>query len=501
MASVGLVIESVVGPATFLEAFRRPALIGVSFVTCFMAFRRLCRSLNRAERHCSAEALCIEAGRTAPLFGDGLHVDDRHLPAGMDAKEYIQEICALVGEVPESLSDQQVCEAVRRLLFLAHPTCPGRCIGHEGRLKEDTYWSEDDCKAIAKSLLHDADVVRSDHVSPKPLPVPPYFPPRPIPSWMEQVQLCVNGFGGALMNLLGLRPCWLNTEHFTLYYYDSGPAPPGGDQVPMVFVHGMFTSGCSMGVLAKFLSYSRRVIVLDLPDFDYSCSHVVQTAAQPCQSRPGTYAHHVEAVAVVTKELLSSGNCGGQVDLCGHSYGGGIVATASEKLGSSVRHLHLLAPARTGATKVFPPAAARMSRAMSNSSFLARHVITPIQLGIFRSPNALNMMAALGPERRRMSGQPWCCRCQVIFGSNDGLVAPRAAEKVQAFFPQGEGWMLQGSAHQLQIISAGSVCDLMESFAARNGGCGAPAFEPLFRQFLRMILHTAVPSLLFDNIK
>ena len=95
------------------------------------------------------------------------------------------------------------------------------------------------------------------------------------------------------------------------------PSPTsGGDDVPLLVLHGMFTTGSSMGPLAVLLAAHRRVLVPDMLDFDFGWS--VSNAGRRHVSWTGS----IDPVIELIQELIArSGGRFRQVDVLGHSYG------------------------------------------------------------------------------------------------------------------------------------------------------------------------------------
>jgi pimeloyl-ACP methyl ester carboxylesterase len=196
---------------------------------------------------------------------------------------------------------------------------------------------------------------------------------------------------------------------------------------PMILVHGAFTTAASMAALGLLLARGRRVLVVDLPNFDYSFSSLPPTAdaepdpnstpadapthahtARAASSRPCGFAALADAIEQLVLHLCATGSASGggasdappsdprpsdvpcgHVDLLGHSFGANIVLRITRRLPQHVRHVHLLAPG--GAS------AATFSSITSPPDFSAvppsvRPLLLPAILGIFASPNFINLL-------------------------------------------------------------------------------------------------------------
>ena len=108
--------------------------------------------------------------------------------------------------------------------------------------------------------------------------------------------------------------------------------------------HGACTTGYSMSLLAAMLKGERRVLIPDLLDFDYSFSSTPKRTAQLSE-------HVAQTVALVKHYTAKLGVA--QIDLCGHSHGGHVVAATAQRVPSLVRKLLLLCPAGLRLNQLF----------------------------------------------------------------------------------------------------------------------------------------------------
>ena len=228
--------------------------------------------MNRAERFANVKVFLLDAGTRAPEYGPGLGAVDlgwrTHLVPTTDAREAMHELCAVVRLEPP-LSLDEATEAVRRLLVTLNPLRPA---------SKDGYWCFNDCRSIASSLLAELPSYRTRasqepatrRLEPWPEPPPPYVP---TPRWLQISQMVGNATAAAAMQLFSHSRV-LRSPSAELRVYDSDPdRRRHGHRTPMLLIHGMFTTAVSMGVLAYMLSQTRRVVVIDLPDFDYGIQY------------------------------------------------------------------------------------------------------------------------------------------------------------------------------------------------------------------------------------
>lgn len=103
--------------------------------------------------------------------------------------------------------------------------------------------------------------------------------------------------------------------------------------LPLVLLHGIHDFHNSWGHLAAALSKKRRVLVPDLPGHGWS-------------SRPDA-SYHLEWYALVMAKWLEHLNID-QVDLAGHSFGGGVAQMLLRECRHRIRRVALLAPGGLG---------------------------------------------------------------------------------------------------------------------------------------------------------
>ena len=313
-----------------------------------------------------------------------------------------------------------------------------------------------------------------------PLPAMSLHPPK----WLELLQIGMYWAAHLGINAVsGLASQWADAPGCKLHWYDSFEAPLGSDPTPLILIHGMFTTGASMAPLAAILQSSRRVLVVDLPGFDYSFSHSTPLAEaggkEPRkQARPCSLGKCIKAVSWLI-EHIAPRDSGRQVDLLGHSFGANIVLQLARKQpGGGIRHAHLLAPgganANTLSSMSSPPDLDLIPE-------MIRPYIIPVLLGIFASPNTLNLWFDEGEDsyiehaRLKHTAEPlYHMPCHLIFGSADALVTPRPARGLAYSFPhiETEVTMLTNAMHQLNVISPEAVARCVEDYASRHGGVG-----------------------------
>lgn len=442
------------------EAFRRGKLVlGFLLVLLLIAYRRICRGMNRPERFLKPAVLARHKGRRAAPFGSGLQSGKLHwteqLVPPQDPIEAVHELCTLLRLHPP-LTLHEATEGVRRMLLDLSPAKPGE--GTE-------YWSEQDCASIATSLLAEPAVAsmveKSERESRvKAWPAGELPPTVQTPLLLQIPQMATNATGAMLMMAAGFSSRIHRSKQFELHYYDSLNSRGG---TPMVLVHGLFTTAVSMGLLAVLLRSSRRVLVLDLPDFDYGYSHTVPVPSEG-QPRIGGLELHIAAVRELLQGVLRA-SAESPVDLCGHSYGGHIVKQAAAAEGAAVRQLHLLTPAGAGAGRVFsrmfvPPDP-------GSTPLFVKWVVEPVLRAVFMSPNAMNLFAEI--DYSYHTPAPCEHLANVMLGSGDLLVPPRPAHVIAPRFIRGEGHLVHGGGHLLNVVPVVAIAEHMAKFASRHG--------------------------------
>ena len=481
-------------------------------------------------------------------------VDWRHwLPGGLGATEMLRELTLVLhghGTATPRLSLDEATEAVRRTLRRLDPWRglePGSqwteadcraiatslvCAGgtttepSETPAPEPPHHSPRDSSSGATTAL---PTPAAAAVPPTPIEIPlePRWPALPDachhpPWWLEAAQVLLYYISYWALLALGLRARWAQRPDGCLMWYDSGSGSAhaqhdgvgvgvgdgdggdggGGDggsssdggsgdgDVPMVCIHGMFTTAASMAPLALLLSETRRVLSVDLPGIDYSFS----TPREP--PRPGDAravsldACVAEIMWLIDVELARHA----KVDLCAHSFGANVAVAVARARPERVRHLHLLAPGGAGA-------ASFASFTGSVDWDRVPSIIRPSLLAIFVSPNLCNLVfdparSYVRAARRQHAATPLVTPCQLIFASADTFVQPRPANGLGASFPSGSALVLRRGTHQLNVLNASSVCDAIVGYAAarrastKRHGAASTSSAPVMpsRRPLRMAL-------------
>lgn len=118
------------------------------------------------------------------------------------------------------------------------------------------------------------------------------------------------------------------TDYGRLYYLDS---QPNSHRPSVILLHGMGTSSLSLMPLAYLLRRHRRVIVPDLMNF--------AGLSEPSRPVALNTTEHVSTIAQLASALAL-----GQVDVCGHSLGGGAAIHLAARHPDLVRSLSLINP-------------------------------------------------------------------------------------------------------------------------------------------------------------
>jgi pimeloyl-ACP methyl ester carboxylesterase len=131
--------------------------------------------------------------------------------------------------------------------------------------------------------------------------------------------------------------------------------------VPLVLIHGLATTRWIWDLVAPELSYSRRVVTLDVPGFG--------------ESPPVGEGFVVQDVADRIARGLSARRIRGPFDIVGHSLGAALATSLAVRRPASVRRLVLVAPA--GLAPI-PPALAKLFAAGSNPLLAVRRALLPV---------------------------------------------------------------------------------------------------------------------------
>ena len=463
--------------------------LGLTEIAIAMCQPNICSADRVVSSAARDAARCYNMALASPFGDERLPKDGEPLNwrnaffAGMSEHEKMDEVRRVVG-LDGELSLTEATEGVRRILLFMDPWLTAQA-------------SEHDCVGIASSLL-DALGSRATHVSRLAETSRQFLPwlepalPNP-PRWLEYTQLGVYRASRNLFHFLGLRSrCSSTDAQCLLHWWDSEHTPHGGDPTPLILIHGMFTTGASMALLALHLQRRRRVLVIDLPGFDYSYSVPHDDAATTTatatttadgasvqgEARPISLERCVRAVSWLINYLTPPTARGtrGQVDLLAHSFGANVAMVCAASHGESiVRHVHLIAPGGASANLF-----SQMTRVFNFHSIgppLLRPLVVPILFGIFASPNQRNLVheqSYVTTVRRPHAGakpavtQP----CNLIFGSDDDLVTPRPASALARSYPRGEAKLLRRAVHQLNVLNAATLAGIIDDFALRHGGGG-----------------------------
>jgi pimeloyl-ACP methyl ester carboxylesterase len=130
-----------------------------------------------------------------------------------------------------------------------------------------------------------------------------------------------------LLRLARIHSCYMPTSYGRIHYYDS---QPGSSAAPMLFLHGLGASGAMLLPIAGMVAQQRRVVVPDIMYFG--------GLSEPSRPRLDT-GEHMQALA----ELLDGLGCS-NLDVCGHSMGGGAAIYLAARYPALVRSLALINP-------------------------------------------------------------------------------------------------------------------------------------------------------------
>lgn len=379
-----------------------------------------------------------------------------YLPQGRDARETLQEMCSLLNIAgPDKLGIENVVEGVRRMMMF-----------QKWKLVEssDKYWTHSQAASIANALVLDAGLsiqAQSAEMDPQPkllsvvaTPWPFRFLQRTI-SQVSRISLHILGFQSRFEECLGGR----------LHIYDSGAVE--NDEPPLVLIHGLFVLGYSMGLLAVLLRPRRRVVIVDLLDFDFSMS--MSRGRAVCSAR-----QHASAIQAALDDLFPDA----LVDLCGHSFGGlitlQIAANASSQArahcgGCVIRKAVVLAPAgalmsRLFASNVNPD---NVSQELAWLPSPIRRLVAYSATSIICSAGNLSQLFGNDYEDLLVRGRIEC-PLLVIWGSSDAVNVPRRASVLRRVLalraPQSQVAMITGGSHGIILDSVVTVAKLMDSF-------------------------------------
>jgi len=248
----------------------------------------------------------------------------------------------------------------------------------------------------------------------------------------------------------------------------------------------MYTTSASMALLALLLKRSRRVLVVDLPGFDYSFStmHADAAADAAPSPRPVSLERCISAVEWLVRELAPDGSSV-RVDLAGHSFGANVALAVARACGpQTIRHLHMITPGGASAAAFSSITNRRHDMDALTAKFgRLQPAVVRTLLGIFASPNTLNLVyepSYINLVRRRHCAAPptFTPPCLLLFGDRDDLVTARPAAGLAASFPNATAVCVAGGLHQMNCLNPALICQIIEAFAAKHRGHAAPAPSP-----------------------
>ncbi|MBX9703925.1 MAG: alpha/beta hydrolase [Silvanigrellaceae bacterium] len=132
-----------------------------------------------------------------------------------------------------------------------------------------------------------------------------------------------------LLQLFGLKSFTTQTSFGTMHYYDSNPE---SSQEPLVFIHGLGSSGQSWWILALMFANKCRVII---PDLFYMAG-----LSQPIKTPLLNFSEHCESIQEFLRKVVKR-----PANLCGLSLGGWIAMSLGAKYPELVSKLILMNPA------------------------------------------------------------------------------------------------------------------------------------------------------------
>jgi len=303
---------------------------------------------------------------------------------------------------------------------------------------------------------------------------------RPNPPWMVAA-LAASSVGGRWASVAaGFTSTFVDvpTKHGTstaLHVYDSHGDAAASGAPPLVLVHGMLTTGLCMLPLAVVLASTsgRRVLVPDLPDFEYGWSRSQRAASG------GAPTNWDEKVAVVGQYICGlAAAYGGPVDLVGHSYGGYVVEKATIAFPQAVRKVVSLAPAGSHRYRNFFPAASLASTAFSQDRFdprIPKSITRNITLTVRAMAQSPSVMRFVLSQRlgRYLAAQPGGVPREtlLIFPHRDNLQMPYFGAQhplgdaiMMRDVRQGRGLWCRGVSHGLVVEVPCLLADEINTF-------------------------------------
>src|SRR5580693_2817972 len=186
------------------------------------------------------------------------------------------------------------------------------------------------------------------------------------------------------------RHCRGLVEGVQLHWVEFAPVvAKGRAQTPVVLLHGLNDSHLTWSRIAPELARDRRVLVLDLPGHGYS-------------GRPDAGYELAWYAQIVARwiETLGLEPCE-QVDVVGHSLGGGIALVLLEVCRSRIRRLVLAAPGGLGKEIIFLLRLASIPGVVERFGQPLMAVGTRLPLWRWRDKLPVGHIAALGAMNSR----------------------------------------------------------------------------------------------------
>jgi pimeloyl-ACP methyl ester carboxylesterase len=334
---------------------------------------------------------------------------------------------------------------------------------------------------------------------------------QPLPAWV-----CASFWASyvagraAVNNVLGLPSRFVAVEGFgTFHVLDSHPqssfsldaSTPPTDGPPLFIIHGMFTNGLSMALLAAALADGgrRRVIVPDLLGSDFGCSTLTpigggsndndnDPSSSDAKKQHLTIARHVASLAALLNALGLS-----TVDVLGHSFGGFLAQELDLLLPPwRVRRLVLLCPG--GGNRYLAGQSLRtimgadvratmeiFEHSIHNESL--RRAVAAVFRTLSRTPYQTTLLLDVFDAQKYflkfhdLSSKP----VLLLWGSKDSVLEPREA-KVQwrhmRGHPSSRAFWVEGSSHALNVDALATVSSATASFldaSSRSSDAAAAA--------------------------
>ena len=406
---------------------------------------------------------------------------------------------------PEALSRRLASEGLRRLLDTLDPVREQPPVG-------SSRFTYGEVEAAALSLLSQAGLplpqvgAGNDHRNLRVSVVKPFQPPvkprrrlspedatvapleaRPLPLYLALPTWAGNVGGRAALNGLGLRSRWvdLGPTFGRMHFYDSHPDKNSRSLLvsapPLLVIHGMFTNGLSLGLLALAFAdlgagsgSERRVILPDLLDSDFGSSVGSHNDPSGSLSEAG-FSNGVAAHTASLAALLNKLNIG-SVDICGHSFGGFLAQELAAELPPwRTRRLLLLCPGggnryRAGRSlrTLWGPDPGELFQHAIPASSTMRGLVGTLFRHMIRTPNQSALLLDFFDAFRyflRFRPLPHV-PALIFWGDADSVLEPRPAsvQLAQLSHPSSRGVWVQGGSHALNFDSVRNVYELGTEF-------------------------------------